>query len=234
MNNSLDKIKGAIQSTAKALARKSYNEKKEKFNSIQQPQLFSLKNKDEIIEARVTSDTQALKLKYNDELIYKKNEPVGQISKTLYKIAEKIRYEKIGCEQYEGIKKNLNDYYTKKISNSEIHSQNFIADAFEAYLRKKIMNFKVPENKKNDFERWDQFFNDKIINKVINLNKNIKNQTKYSENINSIIQDLDLKDQDTNPQNIENDENEDKENTIDTLNTVESKQNKDDNVKNRE
>ena len=115
MNNNLDKIKGAIQSTAKALARKSYKEKKEKFNSIQQPQLFSLKNKDEIIEARVTSDTQALKLKYNDEIISKKNEPVGQISKSLYKIAEKIRYEKIGCEQYDGIKKNLNNYYTKKL-----------------------------------------------------------------------------------------------------------------------
>ena len=212
MNNNLDKIKGAIQSTAKALARKSYKEKKEKFNSIQQPQLFSLKNKDEIIEARVTSDTQALKLKYNDEIISKKNEPVGQISKSLYKIAEKIRYEKIGCEQYDGIKKNLNNYYTKKISNSEIHSQNFIADAFEAYLRKKIMNFKVPENKKNDFERWDQFFNDKIVDKVINLNKNINDQIKYSESINSIIQDLDLKDQDTNPQNVENDENEENEN----------------------
>ena len=212
MNNNLDKIKGAIQSTAKALARKSYKEKKEKFNSIQQPQLFSLKNKDEIIEARVTSDTQALKLKYNDEIISKKNEPVGQISKSLYKIAEKIRYEKIGCEQYDGIKKNLNNYYTKKISNSEIHSQNFIADAFEAYLRKKIMNFKVPENKKNDFERWDQFFNDKIVDKVINLNKNINDQIKYSESINSIIQDLDLKDQDTSPQNVENDENEENEN----------------------
>ena len=74
------------------------------------------------------------------------------------------------------------------------------------------MNFKVPENKKNDFERWDQFFNDKIVDKVINLNKNINDQIKYSESINSIIQDLDLKDQDTNPQNVENDENEENEN----------------------
>ena len=52
------------------------------------------------------------------------------------------------------------------------------------------MNFKVPNNKKNDFDRWDEFFNDKIIDKVINLNKNINDQIKYSESINSIIQDL--------------------------------------------
>ena len=209
MNNNLEKIKNALQSTAKALARKNIKEKKEKFNTINPPQLFSLKNKEEIIEARVTLDSQALKIKYNDENISKKNEPVGQISKSLYKIAEKIRYEKIGSEQYDGVKKNINDFYTKKITNSEIHSQNFIADAFEAYLRKKLMNFKVPNNKKKDFDRWDEFFNEKIMNKVSNLSKNINDQKQYSDNINSIIQDLDLKDQDTNPQNVQNDENED-------------------------
>ena len=209
MDNNLEKIKNALQSTAKALARKNIKEKKEKFNTISPPQLFSLKNKEEIIEARVTLDSQALKIKYNDEKISKKNEPVGQISKSLYKIAEKIRYEKIGSEQYDGVKKNINDFYTKKITNSEIHSQNFIADAFEAYLRKKLMNFKVPNNKKKDFDRWDEFFNEKIMNKVSNLSKNINDQKQYSDNINSIIQDLDLKDQDTNPQNVQNDENED-------------------------
>ena len=156
MNNNLEKIKNALQSTAKALARKNIKEKKEKFNTINPPQLFSLKNKEEIIEARVTLDSQALKIKYNDENISRKMKPAGQISKSLYKIVEKIRYEKIGCEQYDGVK-NINDFYTKKITNSEIHSQNFIADAFEAYLRKKLMNFKVPNNKK-DFDRWDEFF----------------------------------------------------------------------------
>ena len=45
MNNNLEKIKNALQSTAKALARKNIKEKKEKFNKINPPQLFSLKNK---------------------------------------------------------------------------------------------------------------------------------------------------------------------------------------------
>ena len=45
MNNNLEKIKNALQSTAKALARKNIKEKKEKFNTINPPQLFSLKNK---------------------------------------------------------------------------------------------------------------------------------------------------------------------------------------------
>ena len=74
------------------------------------------------------------------------------------------------------------------------------------------MNFKVPENKKMILKDGTNFFNDKIVDKVINLNKNINDQIKYSESINSIIQDLDLKDQDTSPQNVENDENEENEN----------------------
>ena len=51
---------------------KILKKKKEKFNTINPPQLFSLKNKEEIIEARVTLDSQALKIKYNDENISRK------------------------------------------------------------------------------------------------------------------------------------------------------------------
>ena len=135
----LEKYKTAIHSTAKAIARSSFGEKREKFDKISKPKILSAENNEEILEARVLSDSEALKIKYSDDNILNKNQPNGTVSRMIYNIAEKIRYEKIGCEQYDGIKKNLNNYYTKKISNSEIHSQNFIADAFEAYLRKKIM-----------------------------------------------------------------------------------------------
>ena len=47
MNNNLEKIKNALQSTAKALARKNIKEKKENLKSINQPPLISIKNKEE-------------------------------------------------------------------------------------------------------------------------------------------------------------------------------------------
>jgi len=42
--------------------------------------------------------------------------------------------------------------------DSDVHSQNFIADAFEAYLRKNMMNLEIHESKKEDFKRWDDLF----------------------------------------------------------------------------
>ena len=204
-NSKIEKYKTAIHSTAKAIARTNLKEKKEKFDKIAKPKILSTENQEEILEARVLSDSEALKIKYSNQNILNKYQPSGTVSRTLYNIAEKIRYEKIGSDQFKGIKENLSQFYQKKISESNVHSQNFIADAFEAYLRGKVMNFKVPDNKKEDFKRWNEIFDNKISNKIFSLKKNLYDQQKYSENINSIINDLEIQDQNSNPQNVEND-----------------------------
>ena len=173
-HSSLEKYRTAIQCTAKAIARSSFGEKREKFDKISKPKILSAKNNEEILEARVLSDSAALKIKYSDENILNKNQPNGAISKMIYNIAEKIRYEKIGSDQYRGIKNNINKFYQKKISESNVHSQNFIADAFEAYLRNKVMNFSIPNNKKDDFKRWNEIFDNKVAKKIMSLDHKFK------------------------------------------------------------
>ena len=55
---------------------------------------------------RAFADSEALKIKYTDKKIYLQNEPIsGAMSKALYAIAEKIRYEKIGSDKLKGSKK---------------------------------------------------------------------------------------------------------------------------------
>ena len=208
----LDKYRTAIHSTAKAIARNSFNEKKEKFEKISKPKILSAENKEEVLEARVLSDSEALKIKYSNENILNKNQPSGTISKTIYNIAEKIRYEKIGSDQYKGVKDNINKFYQKRISESNVHSQNFIADAFEAYLRNKVMNFSIPDNKKEDFKRWNEIFDNKIANKILSLTKSLNNQQEYGKKVNSIIDDLEIQDQNQNPQNTQNDEENEEDN----------------------
>ena len=197
----LEKYKTAIHSTAKAIARSNLKEKREKFEKITKPKILSCENKEEILEARVLADSEALKIKYSDENILNKNLPTGTISKTIYNIAEKIRYEKIGSDQYKGIKSNLNNFYQKKISESNVHSQNFIADAFEAYLRGKVLDFKIPENKKEDFKRWNEIFDNKVSDKISSLTKSLNDQETYGKKVQSIIDDLEIQDQNQNPQN---------------------------------
>ena len=211
-NSKLEKFKTAIHSTAKAIARSNLQEKKEKFEKISKPKILSPENQEEILEARVLSDSDALKIKYSDEYILNKNQPSGTISRSLYQVAEKIRYEKIGSDQFKGIKNNLNQFYRKKISESNVHSQNFIADAFEAYLRGKVMGFKVPANKKDDFKRWNEIFDNKVSDKIFSLTKSLDDQKAYGQKINSIIHDLEIQDQNSNPQNVENDNEDDSNN----------------------
>ena len=208
----LEKYKTAIHSTAKAIARSSFGEKREKFDKISKPKILSAENNEEILEARVLSDSEALKIKYSDDNILNKNQPNGTVSRMIYNIAEKIRYEKIGSDQYKGIKNNINKFYQKKISESNVHSQNFIADAFEAYLRNKVMNFSIPDNKKDDFKRWNEIFDNKVAKKIMSLSKSLNNQQEYGKKINSIINDLEIQDQNQNPQNAQNDDENDDDN----------------------
>ena len=60
---------------------------------------------------RAFADSEALKIKYTDKKIYLKNEPEGTVGKSLYAIAEKVRYEKIGSDKLKGIKINLTICY---------------------------------------------------------------------------------------------------------------------------
>ena len=208
----LEKYKTAIHSTAKAIARSSFGEKREKFDKISKPKILSAENNEEILEARVLTDSEALKIKYSDDNILNKNQPNGTISRMIYNIAEKIRYEKIGSDQYKGVKNNINKFYQKKISESNVHSQNFIADAFEAYLRNKVMNFSIPDNKKDDFKRWNEIFDNKVSKKIMSLTKSLNDQQEYGKKINSIINDLEIQDQNQNPQNAQNDDENDDDN----------------------
>ena len=205
----LENFKNAVFSTAKAIARSTISiDDQQQVAKVHIPKIVSANNPDEVLEARATADSEALRIRYNNEYISKKNEPRGTVSKSLYKIAEKIRYEKIGSDQYLGIKNNLNNFYQKKILNSDVHSQNFIADAFEAYLRKNLMDLPIHENKKQDFKRWDDLFDEKILNKISELNTSLNNQQEYTTLVKSIIQELEINDQKNEPENLENQNNE--------------------------
>ena len=205
----LEKFKNAVFSTAKAIARKSLSlEDQKQLDKVTAPKIVSINNREEMLEARANADSEALRIRHSDETIFKKNEPKGTVSKSLYKIAEKIRYEKIGSDQYIGIQNNLNNFYQKKIMDSDVHSQNFIADAFEAYLRKNMMNLEIHESKKEDFKRWDDLFEKNISKKIKDLNLSLHDQTEYTSLMSSILQDLQIENEKNEPENLENENNE--------------------------
>ena len=72
---------------------------------------------------------------------------MGNISKKLYQIAEKIRYEKLGSDKFKGVKKNIQRYYQKRIDSLDLKSsEDKIVESFENYLREKFFDTKTVKN----------------------------------------------------------------------------------------
>jgi len=93
--------------------------KKEVENSLNLPEVANLKKLQDFTNLRAFADSEALKIKYTDKKIYLKNEPKKTMSKALYAIAEKIRYEKIGSDKSKGVKNNITQCYENKFKNKK-------------------------------------------------------------------------------------------------------------------
>ena len=170
-----ERFKSAVSSAVKAISEnfdidiKFGNNASTKENSLNLPEIISLKKLQDFTNLRAFADSEALKIKYKDKKIYHKNEPSGAMSKTLYAIAEKIRYEKIGSNKLKGIKNNItqcyeNKFKNKKISEIKTEADVPITEAFELYLRRHF--FKIQENEatKKTLSYWKDLF-DKNLNK---------------------------------------------------------------------
>ena len=119
-----ERFKSAVSSTVKAISEnfdlkiKFGNNLSSKENSLNLPEIVSLKKLQDFTNLRAFADSEALKIKYTDKEIYLENEPKGTVAKSLYAIAEKIRYEKIGSNKLEGVKNNIIQCYENKYKKS--------------------------------------------------------------------------------------------------------------------
>ena len=150
-----ERFKSAVSSAVKAISENFDlninfgNNLTSKTNSLNLPEVANLKNLQDFTNLRAFADSEALKIKYTDKKIYLKNEPEGSMAKSLYSIAEKIRYEKIGSDKLKGVKNNIVQCYENKFKNKKIEEIKTEADvpiteAFELYLRSYF--FKINQN----------------------------------------------------------------------------------------
>ena len=233
----LENFKKAITSTIKSIVGDQNidvifgNENSKKnINIINLPVAQSIDNKINYIKTRALADSEALKLRCSDKNLYNSFEPKGNISKLLYAVAEKIRYEKIGSSYFKGIKENLNQYYKAKNNKKKDYENNDyeFVDAFENYLRNEI--FKLSSNKEieNKYKKYKIKLDGKLKNKLELLNSSIFDQKKFNSTISKIISQMQIDknaeskkkgDNKKNEDNLENKSNEQNEqNSKDTEN----------------
>ena len=120
-----------------------------------------------LLKQEQKSDSSALKKKFSNNEIYKKNLPSNSSCKSLYSIAEKIRYESLGGKMLKGIQKNLKENYNQIINfkrKDQLKTKDDVPinEAFELYMLKKFHNIKLNSLTSKMLSFWEKDFDQSI------------------------------------------------------------------------
>ena len=216
--NLKEKLKQALTSTARVISDDykiegdvEQNKSSKKFDFFE---IDNLNSKNDFIKARAEYDTLALKKKFSDNKIYKENLPLNSSCKSLYSIAEKIRYESLGAKMLKGIEKNLKENYNQIINlkrKDQLKTKDDvpIVEAFELYMLKNFHNIKLNSLTNNMLSFWEKDFEKAIKKHIKFLKENLESQTKYSSKFSEILQEMEIFNNEENEEKAE--ENKDQE-----------------------
>ncbi len=218
----IEQFKIALNSTVKVISGKkkvqiNFSNKSTNPNNTIFFELDNLKSIDDYIKIRAETDSEALKLRYSNRKIYKNNLPKNTIGKSLYNLAEKIRYEKIGSENLIGIKNNhlknfeLKQKYKRKDQLKSKEDVN-VAEAFELYLEENFFGTKLNNLSKKILDFWKDTFDKNLKKKIEFLKKNIHNQQIYNSKFSEIIDSMDIGESSDENQKDENNSDKDEKN----------------------
>ena len=199
-SETLENFKTAIGSTVKSLSNSENIEVffgNENFKSekkiIKLPEIEQRDNKINYDQIRAIADSESLKLRFSNPKIFKSYEPDGNISKKLYKIAEKIRYEKLGSEQFKGVKNNILKHYQSRINSLDLKSsEDKIVESFENYLRDKFFGSKSSKDLEKKLKVYKKDLDKKMRDKIGELNNLTLDQKKYNALISNLISEMSL------------------------------------------
>ena len=201
-DNFKEQFKQALISTANAISEdyklkvnntdKNLNSEKLDFFEVK-----SLLSKNDFIRLRAETDSGALKKKFSNKEIFAKNSPINPTCKSLYNIAEKIRYEVLGQKMLKGVGKNLSENYNQKIAS--VHKDKLknkedvpATEAFEFYMLKKFLNIDLNTTSSKILSFWEKDFASSIDKHLDFLKENLENQENYGLKFTEILENMDI------------------------------------------
>ena len=219
-DNFKEQFKQALISTAKVISddyRPNINKKNSSSKNLDFFELDNLDNKHNFIRLRAETDSGALKKKFSNKEIYKKNLPINSSYRLLYDISEKIRYELLGSKMLKGISKNFNENYNQKISlkrKDQLKNKDDVnvVEAFELYMLKNFLNIKLNTLSTKILSFWKKDFDSSLSNHIKFLYKNIENQEIYNSKFSEILEKMNIFDTQNENEENESQKNENNEN----------------------
>ena len=199
--NFKEKLKQALASTFKVISDdfkiEDKLEKNRASNKFDFFDLDNLNNRKDFIKARADSDSSALKKKFSNENIYKKNLPSNLSCRSLYSIAEKIRCESLGGQMLKGIQKNFTENYNQVISTKKkdllkTKEDVPVTEAFELYMLNKFHDIELNSLTTKILDYWKNDFDKSIEKNIQFLKDNLENQDNFSSKFSEILQEMDI------------------------------------------
>ena len=232
--NLKEKFRIALNSTAKVISDdfdlNKENSKDNKNKDTISIEIDNLTNPGDFIRLRAETDSRALKKKFSDDFIYRKNLPKNASSRSLYNIAEKIRYEALGGQMLKGIERNFNQNYNqiinrKKKDQLKTKEDVPVTEAFELYMLKKFHKIKLNPLTSSMLSFWEKDFEDSIEKHREFLINNLENQNAYASKFSQILEEMDIfqNDEDNEKEEENKDQSQDKPSNDDQNNDNEDK-----------
>ena len=210
-----EKFRIALSSTAKVISddfgldKRNPENKKKDLSTIE---IDNLTNPGDFIRLRAETDSSALKKKFSNDSIYRKNLPSNTSSRSLYNIAEKIRYEALGGKMLKGIEKNFHDNYDQIINRKRKDQLKTkedvpVTEAFELYMLKNFHQIKLNPLTTKMLSFWEKDFEQSLEKHKKFLQENLEDQNNYSSRFSKILEEMDIfqseEDEEKNDENQE-------------------------------
>ena len=236
--NLKEKFRFALTSTARAISddfslsvQSSENKKVKDLNIIE---IDNLTNPSDFIRLRAETDSAALKKKFSNNAVYRKNLPNNTSAGSLYNIAEKIRYESLGGKMLKGIEKNFNENYAQIINQKrkdklKTREDVPVSEAFELYMLKNFHRIKLNPLTAKMLNFWEKDFEKSIDKHKKFLQENLENQSNYSSKFSEILKEMDIFQGEEGDEKKEESQDQGKDNPSSDDQNKDSEKNKDEN-----
>ncbi len=212
-SNLKEKFRIALTSTAKVISDELHLNKKvlekNKSKDISSIEIDNINSPSDFVRLRAETDSSALKKKFSDDAIYKKNLPVNNSSRSLYNIAEKIRYEALGGQMLKGIEKNFHQNYSQIISQKrrdqlKTKEDVTVSEAFELYMLKNFHKVTLNPLTSKMLNFWERDFDKSLEKHKEFLLDNLEDQNAYSSRFSKILEEMDIFQSEEDQANEEN------------------------------
>ena len=232
-----EKFRIALNSTAKVISDDfdlNKNNSEEKTKDIISIEIDDLNNPSDFVRLRAETDSSALKKKFSDDIIYKKNLPSNTSSRSLYNIAEKIRYEALGGQMLKGIEKNFHENYSQIISRKRKDQLKTkedvpVSEAFELYMLKNFHKINLNPLTSRMLNFWEKDFEDSIEKHREFLMNNLEDQNTYASKFSQILEEMDIFQSDENNEKEEENRDQGQDNPSNDDQSSDNEDNKDEN-----